>query len=245
MALYRFTTLPSTQDELKRILETQGARHLDAVITEVQTGGRGRLGRDWVSTPRSLSASIYLQDFRLPMTWIPHWLGVSVLKALMAMGLGPSRVRLKWPNDLVLQDESKAGGILCEKIEPGVIAGIGLNLTRNPDGLGRDTANLGLGVSPVILLEQIIAFLEKEPGIEELRKEYEALSLYAVGDELCWMDPATGAHCEGRFVSLGTHGELLVSRKIAGSIAEFEVRALFSEEVSRVKKKSPIPSSER
>jgi biotin-(acetyl-CoA carboxylase) ligase len=53
--------------------------------------------------------------------------GISVIQTL---GLD-NRLRLKWPNDIIL-DGKKVGGILCEDDGECVVAGVGINLNNNP-----------------------------------------------------------------------------------------------------------------
>ncbi len=56
--------------------------------------------------------------------------------------------RLKWPND-ILTDDAKLCGMLLERQEDAVIAGIGINLAQHPEGLDRPVTSLaGLGMAP-------------------------------------------------------------------------------------------------
>jgi BirA family biotin operon repressor/biotin-[acetyl-CoA-carboxylase] ligase len=229
--IHRFKSVTSTQDILKTEL-APGAQHLDAVIADEQTSGRGRLGREWVSEAGNLFASVYLNEFSLPLTWVPHWVGVSIARALYRKGVDPLRLRLKWPNDLYWDRTAKVGGILCEKVDSGVVVGFGINLNSHPEISGRPTAALdsttGVEVEPFPLLESILKELKTEPSVEVLRKDYEQFSLYRPGDSLSWADPMTGAEGSGKVLSLGDHGELLVEVRETGLPA---IRALFSEEV--------------
>lgn len=92
-----------------------GARVL---LAERQTGGRGRLGRTWASP---LAAHLYLSLSRgfggglARLGGLSLVAGVAVAQALH--GLGFAQVRLKWPNDLVVDDRArlqKLGGLLVE-----------------------------------------------------------------------------------------------------------------------------------
>ncbi len=98
------------------------------VVSDRQRDGRGRRGRVWHSPPgASLALSMFARSgtaLRWPSS-LTLALGVAAAAALHRAGAG--RVRLKWPNDLVL-DDAKLGGILVESCAEGVIAGIGLNL---------------------------------------------------------------------------------------------------------------------
>ncbi len=101
-----------------------------------QTGGRGRLGREWVSTPGNLYASLLLPT-ATPVATLPLLSLVAALAvrdAFAAAGFD-SAIELKWPNDVLLAG-SKASGILLETVTSAgslaAIIGCGLNLAHHP-----------------------------------------------------------------------------------------------------------------
>jgi len=97
------------------------------VVAEHQTAGRGRLERRWESpSGTALLVSFVLQ----PDPLLSLAAGVAAAEAC-----GPE-VRLKWPNDLLLQGK-KLGGILVETTSGRAICGIGINLTWAPDGAAK------------------------------------------------------------------------------------------------------------
>lgn len=102
-------------------------------LAEYQQAGRGRRGRQWVST---FGENLYLSlawRFELPLAELAGLslaAGVVVCETLTALGV--SGHTLKWPND-ILVDDRKLGGILVEAAgETGgpavAVIGIGLNL---------------------------------------------------------------------------------------------------------------------
>jgi len=103
------------------------------LVSESQTGGRGRMGRSWVAAPGcSLTFSIGLP---LPAA---DWSGLSLaVGCSLAEALDPTgeRVQLKWPNDLWLGDR-KLGGVLIESQPLAdlryLIVGVGLNVRAIP-----------------------------------------------------------------------------------------------------------------
>jgi BirA family transcriptional regulator, biotin operon repressor / biotin---[acetyl-CoA-carboxylase] ligase len=131
---------------LERLRQAGGRRAGDSqpclLVAEHQTQGRGRLGRDWQSSPgRSLTFSLGLP--LAPRDWSGLSLAVGVA---LAEALDPEqrRIVLKWPNDLWLADGPgrgrKLGGVLIETIAAGThrvaVVGVGLNvLTQEIDGL--------------------------------------------------------------------------------------------------------------
>ncbi|MEO1581325.1 MAG: biotin--[acetyl-CoA-carboxylase] ligase [Pseudomonadota bacterium] len=109
-----------------------------AALALHQTAGRGQRSRTWVAPSRSgLCLSIGHRFAAMPdaASALTLGLGVAVNDALRLLGMRD--VHLKWPNDLVRNDQ-KLGGILVEsRVLPDssfyVIAGIGIN-HRLPDG---------------------------------------------------------------------------------------------------------------
>ncbi|HVF20657.1 MAG TPA: biotin--[acetyl-CoA-carboxylase] ligase [Mycobacteriales bacterium] len=105
------------------------------VVAEQQTGGRGRLGREWVSPPRAgLTFSVLLRPAAPADRWptLPLLAGVALARALgERTGLD---VRLKWPNDLLVADR-KLGGILAEVAGGAVVVGIGVNVSTTAEEL--------------------------------------------------------------------------------------------------------------
>lgn len=94
------------------------------VLADHQTHGRGRLSHRWESPP---GAALLVSFVLAPNSVLSLAAGVA---AAEACGRG---VRLKWPNDLLL-DGRKVGGILVEASPSKAICGIGVNLTWAPEG---------------------------------------------------------------------------------------------------------------
>ncbi|GII90966.1 biotin--[acetyl-CoA-carboxylase] ligase [Sinosporangium siamense] len=117
-----------------------GGKEGQVLIAEAQAAGRGRLGRSWVSPPRSgLAISMVLRP-DVPVArhgWLPLLVGLAAATAVRR--LGEIDVRLKWPNDLLV-DERKLAGVLAERVDSCVVIGIGLNVTLRPDELPVPTA---------------------------------------------------------------------------------------------------------
>jgi BirA family biotin operon repressor/biotin-[acetyl-CoA-carboxylase] ligase len=94
------------------------------VLADYQTHGRGRLSHRWSSPP---GAALLVSFVLKPDPLLSLAAGVA---AAEACGRG---VRLKWPNDLLL-DGRKVGGILVEASQSKAICGVGINLTWAPEG---------------------------------------------------------------------------------------------------------------
>jgi BirA family transcriptional regulator, biotin operon repressor / biotin---[acetyl-CoA-carboxylase] ligase len=110
------------------------------LVAEAQTSGRGRMGRRWISPPRrALTFSVLLRPAVPPglLGWAPLLAGVAVASALQrAAGVG---ARLKWPND-VLVDDAKIAGILAERRGDAVVIGTGINVLQQRGELPVPTA---------------------------------------------------------------------------------------------------------
>ncbi len=136
----RITVVPhidSTNAELLRQAE-QGAESGQVLLTEQQTRGRGRLGRNWYSEPgQALTFSLLLRPSLPPeaIASLPLVIACAMHQALHDQ---LPELQLKWPNDLLWQG-AKLGGILTEmRAEPGyvqaVVIGIGLNIRPPQQG---------------------------------------------------------------------------------------------------------------
>ena len=113
------------------------------VVADHQTAGRGRRGRAWEAPPGS---GLFATFVLTPSPLIVFAAGVA---AAEACGRG---VRLKWPNDLVL-DDRKLGGILAEIRGDRALVGIGINLGWAPEGatmLGEEREPLLLRLLPLL-----------------------------------------------------------------------------------------------
>ncbi|MEI6573597.1 MAG: biotin--[acetyl-CoA-carboxylase] ligase [Alphaproteobacteria bacterium] len=130
-------TVGSTNDLAMDHLRRGGAsRHF--VIAASQSGGRGRLGRQWVSKPGNLYASLALIDpAPQPLAFqLGFVAALTIHETLLALGLDNDCVSLKWPND-VLVDGRKISGILVEGTpladgHIGVVIGCGINVAHHP-----------------------------------------------------------------------------------------------------------------
>ena len=126
-----YDEIGSTNTELVEDARAGAAEGL-VLVADHQTAGRGRLDRSWSAAPgTSLLVSVLLRP-PLPISEVPVVLMAAGLAACdgveSAAGFRP---RLKWPNDLVV-DDRKLAGLLSEST-PGevtaVILGLGLNVT--------------------------------------------------------------------------------------------------------------------
>ena len=128
------TVLPvidSTNQYLMDRLAT--LRSGDACIAEYQQAGRGRRGRKWFSPfGANLYLSMYWRLEQGPAAAIGLSLVIGIVMAEVLQSLGAENVRVKWPNDLYLNDR-KLAGILVELTgktgdAAQIVIGAGINL---------------------------------------------------------------------------------------------------------------------
>ncbi|MEO0055982.1 MAG: hypothetical protein RLZZ50_1929 [Verrucomicrobiota bacterium] len=109
-----------------------------AVRAEIQTAGRGRTGRAWISDRGGLwlSAALPCPGPRERWATLPLAAGHSLHNALA--GLGVSDLRLRWPNDLLV-GRRKLAGLLVERHSPETaVVGVGLNVFNSPEEASPD-----------------------------------------------------------------------------------------------------------
>ena len=133
----------STNADLLARVRQQAPETPWLLTTDAQSAGRGRLGRAWLTTPGDallLSVALRLrqQTALAPLTLA---CGVAVAETLQAAGVA---VRLKWPNDVLLEGR-KLAGILAElaldaRGARAVVLGIGLNLALPAQAIGQPAA---------------------------------------------------------------------------------------------------------
>jgi BirA family biotin operon repressor/biotin-[acetyl-CoA-carboxylase] ligase len=140
-------------ERLRRVVQnTQGRRPraddlLPTVLVAVQqTRGRGRMGRDWLSSPgASLTFSLSLPVRRADWSGLSLAVGWAVAQALDPAG---RHIGLKWPNDLWLLDATgqgrKLGGVLIEAlpVQSTRMAVIGIGINIQPMRLQQAVASL-------------------------------------------------------------------------------------------------------
>ncbi|GAB7263402.1 bifunctional biotin--[acetyl-CoA-carboxylase] ligase/biotin operon repressor BirA [Dickeya ananatis] len=111
----------------------------DACIAEYQQAGRGRRGRHWFSPFGSnLYLSLYWRLEQGPAAAVGVSLVIGIVMAEVLHQLGAEGVRVKWPNDLYLNDRKLAGILVELNGRTGdaahLVIGAGINLRMNSSG---------------------------------------------------------------------------------------------------------------
>ena len=204
------------------------------MITDRQTAGKGRSGRNWVGGEGNFQASFALALRCTPAVASQLSLAAGIalhdaIRSLAAASLAPGNaIELKWPNDLLI-GRAKCAGILIEtlRVAPdgplAAVIGIGVNLVSHPDLPDRPVTDLsahGVDVQPKSMLaalrasmDSTIAAWDEGAGFDAVRKH--------------WLKAATphgtrmsvhGGHghadqgrVEGAFAGLDADGALLMT----------------------------------
>lgn len=235
-----------------RALIQQGASSGTWISARVQEKGKGRQEHHWVSPEGNLYLSlIWKVSNATHLTWLPLVVACTVHRQLCALnGTLKKKVKIKWPNDLVVADQ-KLGGILCEGIQNlqsrscFVIIGIGLNYLVAPVVSDRSTTSVlsllkGM-VSPKELessldsfrfslikaLMEALSFLEVK-GPDSFRRYYNRFRWAKPRQRISWKKGSTLE--SGEIWKLGKNAELWIKK------ASGEKNQLWTEEVSTVKR---------
>ncbi len=186
-------SVDSTNNVMMGVAETNATdRHM--VLAEMQTSGRGRRGRQWVSP--------FARNLYFSMLW-PFSQGIAAIQGLsLAVGLAIQRslkeqgvpgVGLKWPNDILVGDGqakgAKLGGILIELTGDmsdacQVVIGVGLNLDlqakdltqidQSATGVKQLGCNIGRNAMTANVVKHLCLVLEEFSlhGFAPLQKEW-------------------------------------------------------------------------
>jgi len=150
--IFYFPELKSTNiiAKEKALHRAEGINEGTLIITERQSAGKGRLGREWFSPAGGIWLSIILYPQLPPfsISRITLMTAVAVVKAIkMCTQIEP---QIKWPNDILI-NEKKVCGILTEMIAEldiinWVVVGIGINVNvdhqKFPEDIQANTISL-------------------------------------------------------------------------------------------------------
>ncbi len=213
--LVALDSVGSTNDEAARLAEA-GAVEGTIVWAREQTGGRGRRGRHWASPVGNLYSSTILR----PDCLAPRATELGFVAGLAVSDIVPAGrdVRVKWPND-VMVDGGKVAGILLESsigqggLVEHVVAGIGINVAFAPQLPEMRYPGAALGGSVEAALEGLAEALARRiadwrhRGFENVRAAWLAKA-GPIGAEV---DVRLGEELvQGRFAGLDLEGALLL-----------------------------------
>lgn len=238
--VYRKTA--STQDLVRRMIAARGLAANGAVaIADEQTAGRGRLGRRWLA-PAGAAVTFsraFLAGASSPAASVDRMMfatSVAVARAVEIVAGAPSLdVRIKWPND-ILVNSRKIAGILVETLSPaagkpgGAIVGVGINVALTPEDLPADDPALRDRVTSLALCGRLVdRLLVLTETIRQIDRALAQENLVPLVDE--WRQRSTslsqrvtvlhnGKKVDGQVIDLDPYEGLIV-RSAAGAILHF------------------------
>jgi len=242
-SLISFDTLGSTNAEA--LSRARAGEHGPLWITAArQTAGRGRRGNAWTSEPGNLYASLLLTD-AAPAAHLPELCFVVALAVRDAVCTAAAahalELKLKWPNDLLL-DGAKLAGILIEAESVGgktaTVAGIGVNCARHPRDITYPATDLtahGVSVASDELFHELsgamvarLAQWDRGAGFAAVRAEWLCHAAGIGGDIVVRLPDR---ELSGKFESLDQIGRLML-RLPAGQLEVITAGEVFPAQVS-------------
>ncbi len=238
-----FDRIDSTNSEAIRIAKSQVNGNF-LIVARKQTSGRGQKNKEWESLDGNLHASILLQSTLNinKLKELPFLVAIALKKALKIYVHNHkdySKIKLKWPNDLMF-GHKKLAGILLESININnknyVIIGVGVNTHFVPNIKDRECTSL---FNEGIILKNADDFLnnfivkfdycyekwKNENSFDTIKKEW-IKNAYRLNEKIVFNnteDKITGIFrgidCEGRICIEQNNG--LVMSFSSGSIISY------------------------
>ena len=93
----------------------------------------GELEKKWIS----ISGNLFLSTLIRPnveitkLSQISIIFGLSLFQFIKSLGLNKKQIKIKWPNDILIESK-KVSGILVERFENFCVIGVGLNINSHP-----------------------------------------------------------------------------------------------------------------
>ncbi|WP_029005222.1 biotin--[acetyl-CoA-carboxylase] ligase [Azorhizobium doebereinerae] len=225
--IIRFSEIGSTNAEgLARL--SRGEAMPAWLVADIQTAGRGRRGRPWTSELGNLFATLVLPN-PAPVANLAQLCfvaGLALRDAVVAAAplIALDGLKLKWPNDLML-DGGKLAGILVEGANdrygrPAAVIGFGVNCLHHPDDLPYRATSLeeaGAPTAPDRLLEALDLAMTVRlnqwnagNGFASIRGDWIRYAL-AIGDTVSVK--IGEREVTGRFESIDNRGAMMLRRR--------------------------------
>ncbi len=169
MKILYLKEIGSTQLYLKELIKKKDQKSPLAVVSDIQTDGVGSRDNSWSSIKGNLFLSFSIKidnlpnDLKLESTSIYF---SYILKELLTK-LG-SKVWLKWPNDIYLENK-KIGGMITNLVEDTLICGVGLNLVDNLNSFSK----LDIKIDRDYLVEEYLKTIQKMVSWKHIFSKYE------------------------------------------------------------------------
>lgn len=139
--LQLFDTLDSTSLEAKRQIEA-GSDGPRWIVALTQTAGYGRRGRGWEQRTGDFAGTLFFKPEGMSENLGQVSFVVALALAAVLDTIAPQeKIRLKWPNDVLL-NQKKCAGILLENLGAHLAIGVGVNIVTAPKNMPYPTTRL-------------------------------------------------------------------------------------------------------
>ena len=230
--LFKVTVLDvvdSTNDYLKKAA-VNGHPHASCVVSNIQTHGKGRRGRQWQSALGENLTFSFLWRFTkgaAALSGLSLAVGIALIRSLKKLDI--HQALLKWPNDILVEDDGiykKLAGILIELQgdmdgQSAAIIGIGINLNlskKQAEKIDQPAVSINQCTSESIDPNNLLAIIIKnlaevlaifeDSGFTSLKNEW--LSYDAFQDKVINVTSGDGNSTKGRSQGVDDFGSLQV-----------------------------------
>ncbi len=217
-----YPSVDSTMDEMRTYVSEnrEDYRHGDFIHAAFQSQGKGRrTGRKWQSQAgKNILGTLLLNphSYNFPITILPLALGLAVVKLLRNIkGIQNKHIKLKWPNDVLLNGK-KIAGILCDQIDGWVHAGIGININQMQFVLEKNifpatslAQELAKPFDILTLTSQLLTHIKDIEKMTSWHSEIETI-LWRLNEKINYKEPLGSIVKEGILRGIGNMGELQI-----------------------------------
>jgi len=226
--IIEYDSLSSTNDEAKNL--SKNNNHPVWILAKIQTNGRGRFNRKWLSKSNNLTAS-YLFYPNVSMPKFPFYSlisSLSIYDVLIKLGIKKNDLLIKWPNDILAKNKKIAGtllelGEMNTNKQPSLIIGIGINLSSFPSKdeiFNNNAISLKQFVQNIPDKKNILIEIDKRifywnnifinNGFNLIKKAFLERT-YPIGKEICVK--LYSDNLNGSFKGINDEGNLLLKTK--------------------------------
>jgi BirA family biotin operon repressor/biotin-[acetyl-CoA-carboxylase] ligase len=218
-----FDSIDSTNEEAKRRIKSGDISDRVLITSKVQTSGKGRYSKGWVSADGNMFATIVIRiNNSLNEAALYSFVtAISEGEAIKDFINDDITVQYKWPNDVML-DGKKLSGILLETLKDSngcnwLIIGTGVNINNQPEDIDKQVTSLMKYSLEAVSVESFLAkFIQhfqtqeklwKNEGFAFIRSAW-LESAYRLGDEITVN--LKNKVLKGKFEGISHSGELEV-----------------------------------
>lgn len=172
--ILHFEKIDSTNSKAMEMAVLGQLNDRGVILADEQNSGRGRLNRVWVSDKGNLYFSLLLRP-KIAISNVSElsFVSISALSLVISEILPNSDIKLKWPNDLLVNGKKISGILLESKISAQnldfVVIGIGVNLVSSPQNTLFPATNIKDYGALISNIEMLKKFLDK---FEDLYQNY-------------------------------------------------------------------------